>query len=101
MATVSSDAPAPRTTPTAVEGVGASPPSDGWVREASMRWLDDSGRAWQWRLGVTSIGTGKAPFYRGGGFVRLVAGTDFGKESSSNRPKSLRSKIQLNGDKIC
>jgi hypothetical protein len=67
MATVSSDAPAPRTTPTAVEGVGASPPSDGWVREASMRWLDDSGRAWQWQLGVTSIGTGKAPFYRGGG----------------------------------
>jgi hypothetical protein len=58
-------APALRITPVAAEGVGASPPSDGWVWEDSMQWLDGGGRAWQWRLCVTSIGTRKAPFYGG------------------------------------
>jgi hypothetical protein len=38
---------------------------------------------------------------RGRGLIWIVAGTDFGKESSSKRPKSLISKIQPNGDKIC
>jgi hypothetical protein len=68
-AMASGGAPAMRTVATATEGAGASPPSDGWVRKASMRWLDGGGRAWQWCLGVTSIGTGKAPFDRGWEFV--------------------------------
>jgi hypothetical protein len=67
MTAASGSAPALRTPLVVMERAGASPPSDGWVQEALMRWLNDGGRAWQWRLRVTSIGMGKASFLLGGG----------------------------------
>jgi hypothetical protein len=64
MAVASGGAPALRIALATAEGAGASPPNDGWARDALMRWLNDGGRAWQWRLSVTSIDTGNTPFYK-------------------------------------
>jgi hypothetical protein len=37
--------------------------------EVARAYYDGDGGAWQWRLGLMSIGTGKTPFYRGVGVI--------------------------------
>jgi hypothetical protein len=54
----SGSAPSPWTPPTVMVLAGDPPPSDELARESSVRRLDSSIVAWQWRLGFGQIRTG-------------------------------------------